>query len=584
MIRLSVNNHEEPVDLPPELLGYFPTIKNMIDDVGGHMSYVIPLYNVDDRYMVEWIIQFYQYYDWLEEVVTGNTVKTLPEEWWYSVLDESFNELYKKIVFLNYMDSRILMVLIARVIALKLHSYPTNATNYPQLVTQIHQMLENIGLPVDVIVLIEKQLPPVTVDPIILLKESVVILTNDGLYGWGDNSNKLLIDSETTSFDRPIKIASHENGLIIGCGVEGSWEKSIITTRGISYSSFNQPIEALPIGTIPHRISYPPPSTGYSGLIMMVVTNTGLYGYGNERYLGVGKPVKDDAISYRPLKITIPGDPVVLSAKCSARNGFVLTEDGLYGWGVPSLMGIDSDSDEYDYNMTKITLPGNPEIVSMTGMEETTLLLTKNNDLYVFGREYGASFGLGNRNTGLRIPIKKATRVTIEGNPIIKSIHCSHSANYVVCSDGSVYYSGLFLYQSFPLQYPSVTTFTKMKNLPGPVHTIKSNTHCAMIITIDGAIYMMGSNGSNRNGALGLGLKPMAIVPEWTMIPTLNMKGAVDKVLKNANKKPRYKSMYQCRFCGNDDVDTLFKEDCDQYPTRFLFCNTRCQSKFNCFI
>jgi len=161
-------------------------------------------------------------------------------------------------------------------------------------------------------------------------------------------------------------------------------------------------------------------SSGYEHLIFLTKSGE-IYGIGNNKYGQLGVKSQKNYYFFRKIELD-----EVLIIKCGSFHTIIYTKKGLYAFGnnLFGQLGLKDKYLTYVFNITKINI--NLKIKNISCGDEHTVLLTYDNDIYVFGSNKNGQLGFDNYDEDIIYP----KLLNIPNISIILDIYCGD--NYTV--------------------------------------------------------------------------------------------------------------------------------------------------------
>jgi alpha-tubulin suppressor-like RCC1 family protein len=248
------------------------------------------------------------------------------------------------------------------------------------------------------------------------------LLISNGLYGLGSNSHGQIAAELNINYSLPQKI-NLENVLSIHCG---QFHSLVNTTNGL-YSFGSHSCGQLGLGES-KEVLKPTMIQFFNDKQILIIkcgayhnliyTKQGLYGFGHNVYGQLG--LKNDPFYViRPQLITIDHCDII-DMGCGYHHSVVITTQGLYvaGSNVNHQLGLLHIMQSYQFILLDIPCP-----ICVECGQYHNLVLTKTNELYVFGDHYYGQLGIGQKNLG--VPQKLNLKFNI------KSISCGYTHTFI---------------------------------------------------------------------------------------------------------------------------------------------------------
>jgi alpha-tubulin suppressor-like RCC1 family protein len=197
-------------------------------------------------------------------------------------------------------------------------------------------------------------------------------VTNDGLYAWGDNLNGELGDGTRTEKHSPVKVLFPPAVTSVTAAAAGNNTSYVLTNDGV-YAWGNNSTGQLGNGTsttdqvLPVKVIFKSKvaitsvtSIAAGASYALAITNDGLYAWGanSSGQLGIGTLTNTTI----PTKVQFSKKTVVTVQAISAGvdHNVAITSDGLYAWGSNTGgklgLGTMGQADSYRWVPTKVTL------------------------------------------------------------------------------------------------------------------------------------------------------------------------------------------------------------------------------------
>ena len=344
-------------------------------------------------------------------------------------------------------------------------------------------------------------------------------ITKDGsLYMWGYNYYGQLGDGTTTDRYTPVKIM--DNVASVSLGGDHS---AAITKDSNLYMWGGNGSGQLGDGTTakktrPHRVASNVQSVKLGNSHTTVISKDGgLYTWGYNYYGQLGNGTTTD--SSNPIKIMND----VVNCAGGDRHTIALRKDGtVYTWGYNDCgqlgdgtttkrtspvaiqiydhtnvltstgikYGIIPDNENYSFESTG-------EVIQMAAGGTHTAAVTKDGDLYMWGRNYYGQLGVYS-NADSKIPIKVNNSSSTLPEKSVKYIALGYYHSAAITKDGSLYMWG---YNRSGQLGDGTTTdrYTPVKIMDNVASVSLGGSHSAAV-TKDGSLYMWGDNGNGRLG------------------------------------------------------------------------------------
>ena len=344
-------------------------------------------------------------------------------------------------------------------------------------------------------------------------------ITKDGsLYMWGYNYYGQLGDGTTTDRYTPVKIMDNVASVSLGGN-----HSAAITKDSNLYMWGGNGSGQLGDGTTdnktrPHRVASNVQSVKLGYIYTTVISKDGgLYTWGYNYYGQLGNGTTTN--SSNPIKIM--NDAI----DCAGGDDhtIVLKKDGtVYTWGYNDCgqlgdstttnrtspvaiqiydhtnvltssgikYGIIPDNGNYSFESTG-------EVIQMAAGGTHTAAVTKDGDLYMWGRNYYGQLGVYS-NADSKIPIKVNNSSSTLPEKSVKYIALGYYHSAAITKDGSLYMWG---YNRSGQLGDGTTTdrYTPVKIMDNVASVSLGGSHSAAV-TKDGSLYMWGDNGNGRLG------------------------------------------------------------------------------------
>ncbi|KXC06630.1 hypothetical protein MhomT_04285 [Microbacterium hominis] len=236
-----------------------------------------------------------------------------------------------------------------------------------------------------------------------------------------------------------------------------------------------------------------------------------VYTWGSNKLgrLGIGSTTGNADYRDTPQKVAIPDDEKVIDIGSMRATMAVLTESGkVYTWGSGQYGQAGNGS------TTTSAGPNSPYLVmsnvhSMHVGQRLTWVVTRDNEVYWWGRSYGGESGMGtasttNNHTPRLVPALTEIAESCEGPAVavygedtcsIVAITSSRQAAALLTRDGTVYTFGSRNYSQLGRE---ATAATAVQVLPitvdGPVARVSAGNYHFLVLTDDGDVWGWGDN------------------------------------------------------------------------------------------
>lgn len=385
---------------------------------------------------------------------------------------------------------------------------------------------------------------PVKVFTSFLSVGSAVFTITDGgyLFGAGLNSSGQLGDGTKTDRSTPVQmnLPAGKTAAAVGILVNATF---VITDQGDVYAAgacsygqlgSNYTISGCSDATTPVRVALPTPVAGSPNTLP--TTNIALdrfsvflrmqggrvYAWGANDFGQYGNGTT--TTSSVPVKVGTYGDagkPQAVQVETDGIAVYILDSNGeVYAAGWNGRGQVKNSTDQYVYDLTKLTLPdATAKVVKIATDQYSLLALTDKGDVYGVGNNGNGQLGNGTVSDSTLSPTKFILPSGVKAVDVFNTSSGSYTSNYnntyVIGTDGKVYGAGS---NAFGQLGDGTTT---QRSTPVAMQVINGSTikaervnagfGTAVVLTSNQKIYTVGNNS---NGQLGDGTTTNSSVPK----------------------------------------------------------------------
>jgi hypothetical protein len=263
-------------------------------------------------------------------------------------------------------------------------------------------------------------------------------ITNDGLYAWGMNGAGQVGDGTTINrYDTPVKVAFPASVTSVTAAAAGYYHSLAVTNDGL-YAWGDNRYGELGDGTrtshiTPVKVALPASVTTVIAVAAgrdtsYAVTNDGVYAWGSgfAGQLGNGRSVTDQVL---PAKVVFKGKVAITSVTAIAAGesyALVITNDGLYSWGVNSSgqLGIGTLTNALSPTKVQFSKKTVLTVKAVSAGVDHSVAVTSDG-LYVWGSNAGGKLGLADsyRSTPTKLVGEDGALMAAAGNYFSVALH-----------------------------------------------------------------------------------------------------------------------------------------------------------------
>lgn len=269
--------------------------------------------------------------------------------------------------------------------------------------------------------------------------------------------------------------------------------------------------------------------------------------WGSNRCGQLGLPKQPDTFS--PSSFQLPTNERISFIICGYNYTMCITVKGeCYCWGRNAnyRLGLGDEVDRP--SPTKVTFPNHPKISFITCGVSHSICLTVSNECYVWGNNVAGQLGLGDQ-TNRQTP----TKLDLPDNERIWSISCTYKSSICISENNECYVWGANESGQLGLgddQHRAVPTKLNLPSNDKPVSIVCGGYH-TFCLTQSGDYYVWGKN---RFGQLGLGDESNRLSPTKFRLPTNEQ---ITFVSCGAHHSIYITQTMDCYVCGNNESGQL---------------------------
>jgi alpha-tubulin suppressor-like RCC1 family protein len=267
-------------------------------------------------------------------------------------------------------------------------------------------------------------------------------ITNDGLYGWGMNARGQVGDGTTTNrYDTPVKVAFPPAVTSVSAVAAGYYHSLAITNDGLYAWGDNMNGE-LGDGTrtgqiSPVKVILPASVTSVTAVAAgsntsYALTNDGIYAWGNNSagQLGNGTSGADQLLPGKVLFVAKRKATVAVTSVTAITAGenfaLVITNDGVYGWGVNSTgqLGNGTLTNAVSPTRAQFSKTTPITVTSISAGRDHSVAITSDG-LYAWGSNAAGKLGLSDPylSTPGKVPGEGGAIMAAAGNYFSVALH-----------------------------------------------------------------------------------------------------------------------------------------------------------------
>ena len=350
------------------------------------------------------------------------------------------------------------------------------------------------------------------------------------IYSFGTNTSGQLGLGDILHRNVPTLVTDLDD-LNVGVVSCGNFHTVIITKNGDLYSFGDNGSNQLGLGndilhgnvptlvTIPDSLKVKAVNCGDAHTVI-ITENGNIYSFGNNVFGQLG--LDDDYSRNIPTLVTALAGLKAKAVSCGDNSTAIITEDNdLYSFGDNAWGQLGLDDEDNRYTPTLVSVPGSLKVKAVSCGGQHTVIITEDGNLYSFGKNDTGQLGLGDRNN------RDTPRlVNVPGGLGVKAVSCGGQHTAIITENGNLYSFGYNLSGQLGLGNRNITDRPTLVNVPDSlkVKAVSCGNDHTVIITENDNLY---SFGSHDHGQLGLG-------------PTIHVGPVNDKLIPTLVNIPRF--------------------------------------------